>query len=76
MLVLARKKGQSILIGKGIKIFVVEVTGETVRLGVEAPPELEIFREEIYGKLKEENTGAMTNITELAQLLKKSSEQK
>ncbi len=70
MLVLARKKGQSIMIGKDIKIMVVEVTGETVRLGIEAPGQLEIFREEIYRDLQEENTQAITGVEEAMQLLK------
>jgi len=71
MLVLARKKGQSIMIGGDIKIVVAEVTGETVRLGIEAPPRLEIFREEIYRLLREENTQAVTGIEEARRLLKK-----
>ncbi|NLI13199.1 carbon storage regulator CsrA [Pelotomaculum propionicicum] len=70
MLVLARKKGQSIMIGKDIKILVVEVTGETVRLGIEAPAQLEIFREEIYRDLQEENTQAITGVEEAIRLLK------
>lgn len=71
MLVLARKKGQSIMIGRDIKIFVAEVTGETVRLGIEAPQHLEIFREEIYRELKEENTRAITGEKDIIRLLKK-----
>ncbi len=70
MLVLARKKGQSIIIGQDIKIVVTEVTGETVRLGIEAPPHLEIFREEIYRVLKEENIRAVTGVEEARRLLK------
>lgn len=61
MLVLSRKKGQSVLVGREIKVVVVEVTGDTVRLGFEAPPELEIFREELYRALQEENAGAVTS---------------
>ncbi|MFZ5632103.1 MAG: carbon storage regulator CsrA [Bacillota bacterium] len=71
MLVLARKKGQSVIIGKDIKILVVEVTGETVRLGIEAPPELEIFRTEIYQQLKEENAGSVTSPEDAIRLLEK-----
>lgn len=70
MLVLARKKGQAIMIGRDIKIFVVEVTGETVRLGIEAPPQLDIFREELYQDLQKENTGAITNVEEVMKFLK------
>lgn len=76
MLVLARKKGQSIIIGKDIKIFVVDVTGETVRLGIDAPIQLEIFREEIYRELQEENNKAVTNANEVIQLLKKNCSEK
>ena len=76
MLVLARKKGQSIMIGKDIKIMVVEVTGETVRLGIEAPAQLEIFREEIYKDLREENTQAITGVEEAMRLLKRSAGEK
>jgi len=72
MLVLARKKGQSIMIGQDIKIMVVEVTGETVRLGLEAPAQLEIFREEIYRDLQQENTQAITGVEEVIRLLKNS----
>lgn len=71
MLVLARKKGQSIMIGGDIKVVITEVTGETVRLGIEAPPNLEIFREEIYRLLQEENMSAVTSPEEALRLLKK-----
>lgn len=61
MLVLARKKGQSIYVGKDIKIFVTEISGDIVRIGIEAPPELEIYRSEIYKQLQEENKGSITS---------------
>lgn len=76
MLILARKKGQSIMIGRDIKIIVTEVSGETVRLGIEAPLSLEIFREEIYRELQEENTQAIAGVEEAMQLLKKSGKKK
>lgn len=76
MLVLARKKGQSIMIGQDIKIMVVEAIGETVRLGIEAPAGLEIFREEIYRDLREENTQAITGVEEAMRLLKNSAKKK
>ncbi|MGI6491200.1 MAG: carbon storage regulator CsrA [Pelotomaculum sp.] len=70
MLVLARKKGQAIMIGRDIKISVLEVGGETVRLGLEAPPEMEIFREELYLDLQKENTGAITSAAEIMKFIK------
>ena len=50
MLVLTRKVGDSILIGSDIKIQVVKVKGCQVRLGIEAPKETKVFREEVLAK--------------------------
>ena len=61
MLVLTRKKGQAINIGDNIRLVVVEVTGDTVRLGVEAPPEVAVHRGEIYRAIREENRAAVAS---------------
>ncbi|MBE3580498.1 MAG: carbon storage regulator CsrA [Thermoanaerobacteraceae bacterium] len=61
MLVLTRKKGQGLVIGHGIRVVVVEVSGEYVRLGVEAPLQVPVFREEIYRALEEENRAALAS---------------
>jgi carbon storage regulator len=59
MLVLARKESERILIGKSIVLTVVKVHGTVVRLGIEAPPEVDIFREElIQGGKKTAGEGA------------------
>lgn len=55
MLVLTRKVGESIAIGDQIRIKVVEVKGSQIRLGIEAPNDFRIFREEIYLKVQEQN---------------------
>ncbi|HAF16780.1 MAG: carbon storage regulator CsrA [Syntrophomonadaceae bacterium] len=55
MLVLARKKGQSIVIAEKIKITVLEIKGDQVRLGIDAPQELSVYREEIYKQILSEN---------------------
>ena len=55
MLVLSRKVGEKILIGDSISVTVVRVAQGTVRIGVEAPQELPIVREEIKGRLAEES---------------------
>ncbi|MEE2641456.1 MAG: carbon storage regulator CsrA [Planctomycetota bacterium] len=52
MLVLSRKKNESIVINDDIKIVVVEIRGDKVRLGVEAPREVPVHRREIYEALK------------------------
>jgi len=70
MLVLSRKKGQSIMIGGDIKIVIADISGETVRLGIEAPASLDILREEIYWELQKENMSAVTSPEEALRLLK------
>lgn len=69
MLVLARKKGQVINIGGEIEITVVDVSGETVRIGIKAPASMEIYRREIYEELKKENTFAIADKKGLQQIL-------
>jgi len=54
MLVLTRKPGQSIMIGDGVEIQVLSVSGEKVRLGVTAPREVGIFRNEVYERISDE----------------------
>ena len=58
MLVLSRKKDEKIIIGDNIEITVVDVSGDQVQLGIDAPKEIEIHREEIYRKIEKENIEA------------------
>jgi len=55
MLVLSRKKNESIVIGENIRIVVVEVRGDKVRLGIEAPTDIPVHRQEVYDAIKEED---------------------
>jgi carbon storage regulator len=55
MLVLTRKKNQSIMIGNSIEIKILEVSGRNVSIGIEAPRDVEIFREELISKNSDEN---------------------
>ena len=48
MLVLTRKKGEVIMIGDHIELVVLGVEGETVRLGISAPKNVEVYRKEVY----------------------------
>ncbi len=52
MLVLSRKKNESIVINNDITIVVVEIRGDKVRLGVEAPKEVPVHRREVYEAIK------------------------
>ena len=58
MLVLTRRIGESIQIGDDIKLTVLAVQGQTVRMGIEAPKTVRVHREEIYEKIVEENRRA------------------
>ena len=58
MLVLTRKLGENIRIGDSVKITVLEVRSGQVKLGIEAPPEIKVHREEIYARIQEENRRA------------------
>jgi carbon storage regulator len=67
MLVLTRRPGQSVYIGDDIKITLVEIKGSQVRIGVEAPGNVRIFREEIYLQIQEENQTASVVPADLTQ---------
>lgn len=58
MLVLSRRPQQSLLIGHDVVITVLEVNGDTVRIGISAPPEVQIHREEVYRDLQRSNREA------------------
>ncbi|MBE3598860.1 MAG: carbon storage regulator CsrA [Limnochordaceae bacterium] len=58
MLVLTRRVDESIMIGDDIRILVVEVRGEQVKLGIEAPRSVPVHREEVYREIQEENRRA------------------
>ena len=55
MLVLTRKPGQSIMIGDGVEVQVLSVAGEKVRLGITAPRDVSIFRNEVYDRIESES---------------------
>jgi len=55
LLILTRKIGESIAIGDDIQIHVVDIRGSQVKLGIMAPKDVEIYREEVYLKIQEEN---------------------
>ncbi|MDK2800253.1 MAG: carbon storage regulator [Clostridiales bacterium] len=58
MLILTRKREQSIVIGENIEITVIEVQGDQVRLGINAPKNISIHRKEVFLEIQEENKRA------------------
>lgn len=70
MLVLTRKLGESIAIDDHIKIVVVQIKGKQVRLGIQAPKETKIHREEVYTAIQEQNKEAVKASVAMAQVSK------
>lgn len=58
MLVLSRKKGESIMIGNDIEITVMDIQGEQVRIGINAPKNIAVHRKEIFIEIQQENKKA------------------
>ena len=56
MLILTRKLGESIIIDDNVQISVIEINKNNIKIGVNAPKELTIYREEVFLKIKEENS--------------------
>jgi carbon storage regulator len=55
MLVLSRKKDEKIVIGENITLMVIEIRGDKVRLGIDAPRDVAVHREEVYDAIKRES---------------------
>ncbi len=70
MLVINRKKDESILIGDDIEIKVTKIEDGSVKIAISAPKEVTILRKEILDKVKEENKNAMSNDLDILNLLK------
>jgi carbon storage regulator len=59
MLVLSRKCGERLMIGPNIELKVVDIRGNTVRLGVDAPRDVSIHRQEVYRRIQDEDHNAV-----------------
>ena len=74
MLVLTRKIGESIQINDDVKVTIIDIQGKTIRLGIEAPQDTKIYREEVFLKIKEANRSAADAATfdsaKISQLVK------
>jgi len=63
MLVLTRKKGQKLIINDNIEVTILETRGDTVKIGINAPKHVSIFREEIYEEIKKANEQAIKDVS-------------
>ena len=74
MLILTRKKNESIIIDGNIEVKIIELEDGRVKIGIEAPKEIEILRKELYDQMQEENKAAVnvgSKMAEMKDLLKK-----
>ncbi|MBD5493615.1 MAG: carbon storage regulator CsrA [Lachnospiraceae bacterium] len=67
MLALSRKKGEALIVNNNIEITVLEIKGEQVKLGINAPKEVPVYRKEVYIQIQDSNKEA-TNTDGLAAL--------
>ncbi len=71
MLVLSRKKDQGIIIGENIELTIIEIQGDQVRIGIKAPKNVPIYREEIFLEIQNENKkAASTGVVKLEDIIK------
>ncbi len=60
MLALTRKKGESLVINNNIEITVLEIRGDQIKIGIQAPKDVPIYRKEVYLQIQQENEEAIS----------------
>ena len=70
MLVLSRRKGESVVIGNEVIVTVVDVRGDQIRLGIDAPRSVPVHREEVFRQIQEENRAAAASADRDSPLLR------
>ena len=58
MLILSRKVNEKIMIGDEISVCIIDIRGDQVRIGIDAPKKIKVFRQEVFDAIKEENKAA------------------
>lgn len=61
MLVLSRKINENIVIGDNVKVYIVDIRGDTVRLGIVAPDDVPVHRSEVYNAIKENHSYGLSS---------------
>jgi carbon storage regulator len=60
MLALTRKKGEALVLNNDIEITILEIKGDQVKIGIQAPKEVTIYRKELYLQIQKENEASMS----------------
>ena len=71
MLVLSRKKGETIMINDNIEVKVLGIEGEQVKLGIVAPKSVKIYRQEVYAQIEQQNEEALNSNVNILKKIKK-----
>jgi len=65
MLILSRKVDEKVVIGDDITISIIEIRGDQVRIGIDAPKKVKVFRQEVYDAIKAENKAALKSAVKI-----------
>ncbi|MCL2181069.1 MAG: carbon storage regulator CsrA [Treponema sp.] len=61
MLILSRKIDEKVVIGDDITVSIIEIRGDQVRIGIDAPKKIKVYRQEVYDAIKSENKAALNS---------------
>jgi carbon storage regulator len=68
MLILSRKINEKVVIGDNISVSIIEIRGDQVRLGIDAPKKVKVFRQEVFDAIMAENKAASKSATQIPQV--------
>ncbi|MCL2244856.1 MAG: carbon storage regulator CsrA [Treponema sp.] len=68
MLILSRKINEKVIIGDDITVSIIEVRGDQVRIGIDAPKKVKVFRQEVFEAIRDENKAASASVTVIPQV--------
>jgi carbon storage regulator len=68
MLILSRKINEKVVIGEDISVSIIEIRGDQVRIGIDAPKKVKVFRQEIFEAIKAENKAASQSVPVIPQV--------
>ena len=68
MLILSRKINEKVMIGEDISVSVIEIRGDQVRLGIDAPKNVKVYRQEVFDAIMEENKAASASASVIPEI--------
>jgi carbon storage regulator len=68
MLILSRKIDEKVVIGEDITVSIIEIRGDQVRIGIDAPKKVKVFRQEVFDAIKAENRAASKSASVIPQM--------